>query len=499
MFGKSQNNLGVSNSPSNQGSARWANRRELQSAGLLQENGVILGRYLPENTSLLKSIAKFVLGGGADQFIRWNPEGHILTMAGTRAGKGISAVIPNLLLYPGSVVVNDPKGENYVVTSRARRQMGQKVYLLDPFDVCKNAPKASLNPFDLLDVHSSSLIEDAKLLADMLVLRSGNDKDTSWDDKARTVLSGFILYIACHAPNKDRNLGYLRRLVMAPSEKLGRVMEIMEASNHANGVIARTVTIIERMAGEERQSVLSAVERHTEFLDTPAVCKALEKSSFDLTKLKQGNTSIYLVFPPDKVGLFSRLFRLWLASAIQKTVAIQGKPRFPVLFMLDETAQFDKLEILANGVSYLAGFGISLWLVFQDLGQIKKLYPNDQWVTFFANTNIKQFFGVREYETAEYISKSVGNTTIRTNSSSSGTSSGGALSGQFQSSNQVTVSQTARALIMPNEVMNMDVNAQLIFVDKTRPFPVQRAVYFQDPEFEGLYDPNTLMLSFGSP
>jgi type IV secretory pathway TraG/TraD family ATPase VirD4 len=45
----------------------------------------------------------------------------------------------------------------------------------------------------------------------------------------------------------------------------------------------------------------------------------------------------------------------------------------------------------------------------------------------------------------------------------------------------------------------MDVNAQLIFVDKTRPFPVQRAVYFQDPEFEGLYDPNTLMLSFGSP
>jgi len=138
MLEKSQNNLGVPNSPSDQGSARWANRQELQAAGLLQENGLILGRYLPENTSLLKkSFEKPILGEGENQFIRWNPEGHILTIGGVRAGKGISAVIPNLLLYPGSVVVNDPKGENYVVTSRARRQMGQEVYLLDPFDVCK--------------------------------------------------------------------------------------------------------------------------------------------------------------------------------------------------------------------------------------------------------------------------------------------------------------------------------------------------------------------------
>ena len=157
--------------------------------------------------------------------------------------------------------------------------------------------------------------------------------------------------------------------------------------------------------------------------------------------------------------------------------------------MLDETARFGKFDFLANGVSYLAEFGICLWFVFHALGHIKKLYPNDQWVTFLANINIKQFLGVRDYDTAEYISESVGNTTIRTNSSSSGTNWED-LSGQFQSSNQVTASQTTRALIMPNEVMNMDCNAQLIFVDKTRPFPVQRVVYFQDPEFEGLYDPN---------
>jgi hypothetical protein len=56
---------------------------------------------------------------GADR--RFRQDGHMLTCAPTGAGKGIGAVIPNLLDYPGSAFVLDLKGENYAVTARARR------------------------------------------------------------------------------------------------------------------------------------------------------------------------------------------------------------------------------------------------------------------------------------------------------------------------------------------------------------------------------------------
>ena len=64
---------------------------------------------------------------------RFYHDGHILTCAPTGAGKGVGAVIPNLIDYPGSAFVLDLKGENFAVTARARRQAGQYVFLIDPF------------------------------------------------------------------------------------------------------------------------------------------------------------------------------------------------------------------------------------------------------------------------------------------------------------------------------------------------------------------------------
>ena len=48
---------------------------------------------------------------------------HIVTVAGSRAGKGTSLIVPNLMLYPGSTVVIDPKGENAALTARHRASL----------------------------------------------------------------------------------------------------------------------------------------------------------------------------------------------------------------------------------------------------------------------------------------------------------------------------------------------------------------------------------------
>ncbi|MEJ0023762.1 MAG: type IV secretory system conjugative DNA transfer family protein [Alphaproteobacteria bacterium] len=96
--------------------------------------------------------------------ILYDQDRHLLTIAPTGAGKGRGVIIPNLLRFEGSAIVIDPKGETWHVTARRRREMGQQVYLLDPFGaVSKRAD--SLNPFDLFRRPGALLDADAEMLA----------------------------------------------------------------------------------------------------------------------------------------------------------------------------------------------------------------------------------------------------------------------------------------------------------------------------------------------
>ena len=82
-----------------------------------------------------------VLGIGDDR--------HAVLCAGSRAGKGRSCLIPTLLEYSGSVLAIDPKGELANVTARRRKQLGQRVCILDPFGVtaARHGPlKTGFNP-----------------------------------------------------------------------------------------------------------------------------------------------------------------------------------------------------------------------------------------------------------------------------------------------------------------------------------------------------------------
>ncbi len=84
---------------------------------------------------------------------------HMMTIAGSRGGKGVSVIIPNLLSFDGSVLCIDPKGENAKITARRRREMGQDVFIVDPFHICGDTSD-SLNPFDTLNADSISIRKD---------------------------------------------------------------------------------------------------------------------------------------------------------------------------------------------------------------------------------------------------------------------------------------------------------------------------------------------------
>jgi type IV secretion system protein VirD4 len=480
-------------------SAEWMNQQKMNELGLFESQGLLLGKLNNQSQTGLKNIFSNQRALPPSNLISFNQnleycEGNLLTVAPPGAGKGIGVVIPNLLTYPGSVIVIDPKGENYAVTALARRRMGQQVFCLDPFDeIPEKKNQAKLNPLDLLAPDSDDLIDDARTLADSLILRpkseQGNDK--YFNDEAVTLLTGFILYVVCESPEESRHLGEVRKLLTSPPDELAFHLNMMESSPYAHGIIARTASGFKQLAENTASSVLSTVKSNTGFLDSPKVVKSLSKSNFDIRDIKRtSDVSLYLVLPTDKLSSYSRLLRLWISTAIRAITTVKGKPKHRVLFLLDEMAQLGRMDSLREAVSIVRGYGVTLWIILQDLSQIKALYPNDEWQPFVSSSTVQQYFGVADLDTAKYVSEKLGKREIKVTGISQGTGETHGWDGNRSTNRGINITTQVKDLLSQDEVMRMDKTDQIIFIQGQNPILCQKVKYYQEPEFEGMFSSN---------
>ncbi len=415
---------------------------------------------------------------------------HVLTIAPTGAGKGVGAVIPNLLDYPGSAFILDVKGENYAVTADARRRMEQAVYLLDPFSVTgEKSPKNSFNPLDRLDPSSPDVVGESAALVDMLVITNERERGDHWTESAKDLLRGLAVYVAATAPQEKRNLGEIRRLLTSAPDEWRKTLENMSfAGEMGCGMVARSANVLAGKPEKERGSVVSTAQRHTAFLDDPRISASLSKSDFSFDWLKrEPPISVYLAIPMDKIESQSRFLRVVFGAAQSAVMASSDQPTSKVLFLLDEFGQLGYMPNVETGVSLLRGYGGMYWLFVQDLGQLKPVYP--KWQSIMANT-AKHVFGTADLDTAKYISESLGNTTVQfeTKSNNSHNSSSGwqSSSGSGSATSQ---QYAARALLTPDEVMRKS-RWPLILIAGQPPFWIDRLTYYIDPDYSGKAAPN---------
>ncbi len=438
----------------------------------------------------------FVLGTmrdarGADR--RFRQDGHILTCAPTGAGKGIGAVIPNLLTYPGSAFVLDFKGENYAVTARARRDLGHTVVLVDPFNIT-GAATHRLNWLDTLDPADPDVVSRAGGLADMLVVTEGAETDSHWNDTARELLRGLLIYVAGLPPER-RSMAELRRIVTAPEDDLADTLANMLAdSEHGQRIPARTAAVHLNRPERERGSVLSSVVRHTAWLDDPRLCAALGSSDFSLLDLKRKKMTVYLAIPPDRLRVCLGFVRGFVGLALDGVVCVPARPPHRVAFFLDEFGQLGRMDRLADSITLLRGYGAQLWVFVQDLSQLKAVYP--RWQSFLANTS-QQFFGTADYDTARHLSGALGQKTIRFETAGSSTSDQGLTKpGSVSSSTGEQIQ--GRPLLTPDEIMRLGPSKPIVMVSGEPPYLLDRVSYLTDPAYAGQFDPNPMHMPYAA-
>lgn len=482
------------------GTARWASLMDLKKWGLIHD---------------LKKPQGLLVGGTptVGEEIIYDGQMHALTIAPTRAGKGASFIIPNLLRLDASILVVDPKGENARRTAARRVQMGQKVYIVDPWGISKDPdqygdgadPKlsAKYNPLDSLKADDPDLATDAMMLADALVIDRGGDGQ-HWTDEAKGLIYGFILYLVTDKA-ETATLGRLRDLITLPfdpvkgQETMTSILTTMARSKHP--LVRSSSARLLQKADKERSGVISNAQSNTHFLDSPNLRANLEKSDFSFEDLKTADTpvTVYLVLPLDRLPSFNRWLRLMVVTALKdlmRTPHPQGKPQ--VRIMLDEFAALERLDMVEKSFGTMAGLGVQLSVITQDLAQMERIYDKG-WQTFVSNAGVFQYYGSRDKLTAEYVSSLCGRTTIKkisrswsvgdSRSSSNSTSmQGGSFSSTTGSntSESTTADDVDRPLIYPDELMTLPSWAQIVFVENNYPISCRKVNWFEDETLKAL-------------
>jgi type IV secretion system protein VirD4 len=443
---------------------------------------------VPSEMAVRQCFAAF--GGarrGGDDFIRINDGVHAAVFAPAGAGKTTKMLGPNLLSYSGNCVVVDPKGELFDLTAKhRRRKFGHKIVRLDPALWC--GPGANrFNPFDFIDPETADFVDRCRDLANMLVVRTGLEQEPFWSDAAETAVTAFSAHVCAAEQEKAlRNLRGMREL-LASRENYAHAVEEMQKNDKFYGVLKQLGGQLSWHVDKQLAGVMGHAQQHTNIFDSPLIAHSTGSTDWNPAELRSGRMTVYLIVPGDKLVIWAGLMRMWLGSILR--IITRGKPteKNPVLFLVDEAAHIGRMQALEDGITLMRGMGIRIFLFFQSLDQVNKCF-GERASTVLDNLGTQLYFGINSYETADALSKRIGDVTIAnvTDGSNSGMSWSSGVRSDGHSRNtgsSVSVTETGIRLVRAEEVLTADGSSGFLFHRNHPIILCQMIEYFSDKAF----------------
>jgi type IV secretion system protein VirD4 len=422
-------------------------------------------------------------------------DSHVILTAPSGAGKGRDLLIPALIEYPGSTVVIDPKGQLAAVTGPHRAvHMKQRVFVLNPFNILPDnlgcLTHAGYNPLGMLNPKADSFGADCDSLAEAIVFHEGGDAGSHWTDSARQLVSGVIMMLAAHAPAGKKNLVNLYEIICGPRFYSFCRDAINTGDLLISGRLGRFAAH-EAEKNKELVGIVSTAITQCSFMGNLAIANSLRGTTPELrfSDLRQRATTVYLVLPTRYLATCAKWFRLVIAAAMAELLQ-EDRGQFGVLALLDEFAQLGTLKVMSDIMGIGRGYGLQLWPVLQDLGQLEELYPK-RWQTFLGNAGAQIFFAPRDMKTAEYVSSKCGDSERSGYSKSVSQVAWGPKERADDINVNYSYSQTPRKFMLPHEVAQIGGDEMLVFGENIPGvMRAGRKAYWRMKECQGKYSPD---------
>lgn len=447
------------------GAARFANTAEIRKAGLLDpKNGL-------EKTILVgKKNGRYLTYGGY-QFV--------ILAAPTRSGKGVGIVVPNCLNYSDSLVVLDIKGENFDITSGFRAKHGQKVYLFAPFDEAGVTHR--YNPLEYISDDPAQRLGDIDAIGTALY-SGGNQNDKFWSENAKDLFRGLCLFVL-ERKDLPKTFGEILRQASGKGKPLKEYIfeELKKAQDAGHPFSNACIDCLNRVLSNSENTLAGIVATFgTPLLifQNPRVDLATSANDFDLREVRRERMSIYFKMPPNKLKEGSMLVNLFFDQLLNLNTRVlpsQDKTlKHQCLVLLDEMTSIGKVAMIAQAVSYMAGYNMRLLTIIQNKSQLEDVYGKAGALTLLSNHALMVMYAPSptvQSDAQEY-SEMLGYETVKSRSRTS----------SMQSSSTSTSDQR-RALMLPQEIRELGQIREIVSLENCKPILCDKIRYYEDPDF----------------
>jgi type IV secretion system protein VirD4 len=442
--------------------------------------------------------------------LRHCSDGPMLMVAGSGAGKGVTGgIMHNACGYTGSMLCVDLKGETAAVSLAAQAAMGKPAFCVNPAGLL-GLPNHSTDPLDILKAGAASLVPDAKMIAEMLTPLSGSSSGKYFEEKSRQLIESIL--IADVEQNGKTGLRNLYRIANAiegdPDTWIAFGERMLQSGYEHVRRMAAELAFKMRDAPKEASGILGETTKCLSFLDDPAFLAGLDKPDFSLEVLCERAANVYVNVPAEYVGIWSPYLRLLIGVAMLYKQRRPDRPR--VYFLIDEAGQLGKADFLMRAMTFGRGGGLLTQAIYQSIGQISEAFGRDGAKTILSSSQVKQFFGVRDLETAEMVSRMLGNQTLEFDAAleqaAAQTRKAHLIRELMAGSDPVQTGldyaqqtrastdrkKMARPLMTPDEILRMPEDRQILFVSGINCPPVAawRKPYFAARDLAGRFSPN---------
>lgn len=436
------------------GRARLANIFDIRKAGLIQDK---------------KKQEGIFLGFFKDKILYENSDEHVMLVADTRTGKGVSILIPTLLTWSKSLIVHDPKGELWDITAFFRKLCGYQVYKFAPFD--ENGKTHRFNPF--FYVSDKNPLDYIQKLSHFL-WPTPTTGDPMWSGAARVMFQGLCLYVY-ETEGKD-SLTFAKVLRFGTRNDLANFL--LQEVQTAN--LSETCkSLLEDFAGTTERTRSGIVKQFTsalEIFQNPFVEAATNGNDFDLRKFREKKTALYIsggngIANLQRMSLLNRIIsQTALLANTEETPEENTKYKYKLLMVLDEMFHMGYMKDLSNNITLAAGYGVKFLTVWQNEGQIYELYGKDAAETFISNHKTRIYY-LPDDDHTQALCEKIGFTTIKVYSGQKG-----------KGSRDYTLQK--RELFTKDVLKSkMGTDKAIIFSRGCHPILAKKAVYHSDRRF----------------
>lgn len=337
---------------------------------------------------------------------------NVLVVGSPGTGKTRGHVVPGVISANGTIVILDPKGEVYDMTSNMMKQRGYNVECIDFDQPFKTT--TFYNPFAYIREDENMGDDIIRITSVLTEYQKTAMADPFWGNSAQLLANAIIGYLVECCNKEDRTLkGVMKLIKTMDCSRDDSVLDILmgDAKRKKKDSFAAEQYELFKTVGMSEKTfssiVITLVTTFSECM-SKGMCYLISKNTLNFEKMTKTKTALYIKSSDtdrSKDKIISLLFHQMFTELCHIADSKEGHCLDThVHFFLDDFGTNLKISSFDNYIAGMRSREMSCSVILQSESQLKNMFLHS-WPTIMAACKSYVFLGSNDLVTCKEISE----------------------------------------------------------------------------------------------